>query len=141
MASVDCIIMGRKCIEKISSFGLSPEQWPYGDTRIIVLSNTRKEEPHNLKGKVETYSGDIPTLMSRPENEGHRHAYVDGGSTITHFLNLKLINELTITQAPILLGGGMPLFGKIDTPIRLNDAQAKSYSNDFIQIKYIVSYL
>ena len=28
IASVDCMIMGRKCMEKISSFNLTPEQWP-----------------------------------------------------------------------------------------------------------------
>ena len=40
IASVDCMVMGRKCMEKIVSFNLGPEQWPYGDIRIVVLSNT-----------------------------------------------------------------------------------------------------
>jgi dihydrofolate reductase len=141
MASVDCMIMGRKCMEKLSSFNLSPEQWPYGGTRIIVLSNTLKEEPRNLKGKLEMYSGEIPALISRLESEGYRHAYVDGGTTITCFINLKLINEMTITQAPVLLGDGISLFGKTNKHIKLEDAQAAVYPNDFIQIKYKVSYL
>jgi len=46
MSSVDCLIMGRNCMEVISSMNLTPEQWPYGDTRIIVLSSTIK--PKNL---------------------------------------------------------------------------------------------
>lgn len=141
IASVDCMIMGRKCMEKLSSFNLSPEQWPYGDIRIIVLSNTRKQEPRNLKGKVEMYSGEIPALISQLETEGYRYVYVDGGTTITYFLNLMLINEMTITKAPILLGEGIPLFGKTNNHIKLEDAQATSYPNDFIQIKYNVNYL
>ncbi|UWQ90911.1 hypothetical protein K3727_19545 [Rhodobacteraceae bacterium M382] len=40
MNTVDCMIMGRKCMEKISSFDLSPKQWPYGTMKVIVLSNT-----------------------------------------------------------------------------------------------------
>ena len=65
MGSVDCMIMGRKCMEKVSSFNLTPDQWPYGSTQIFTLSNTVKEAPANLKGKIEMYSGEIPALMSR----------------------------------------------------------------------------
>ena len=63
IASVDCMIMGRKCMEVISSFDLTPEQWPYGDTKIYVLSRSIEVPPENLRGKVEMYSGDIPKLI------------------------------------------------------------------------------
>ena len=141
ISSVDCMIMGRKCMEKISSFDLTPEQWPYGDTRVFVLSNTVKEAPENLQGRVEMYSGEIPALVSRLEEEGYNHAYIDGGTTITFFINLKLINEMTITLAPVILGTGKPLFGKIDKHIKLENAQAITYPNDFITVKYKVNYL
>ncbi|MCP4607923.1 MAG: dihydrofolate reductase [Planctomycetes bacterium] len=141
MASIDCMIMGRKCMETVSSFNLTPEQWPYGSTRIFVLSNTVKEAPDNLKGQVEMYSGEIPALMSRLESEGFQHAYIDGGTTITSFLNLGLINEMTVTRAPILLGEGIPLIGKTNKHIKLEDSQAAAYPNEFIQIKYRVNYL
>jgi len=140
MDSVDSMIMGRKCMEMISSFNLTPEQWPYGHTRIFVLSNTLKEAPDNLKDKVEMYSGEIPALMSQLEREGFQHVYIDGGTTITSFLNLELINEITITQIPIILGGGIPLIGKTNKHIKLEDSQATVYPNDFIQIKYNVNY-
>ena len=141
MSSVDCMIMGRKCMEKISSFNLTPEQWPYGDARIIVLSNTVNCPPDNLNEKVEIYSGEISALITKLENDDFHHAYIDGGTTITNFINLKLINEMTITRAPVLLGDGIPLFGKTGQPIKLEDAQATAYPNDFIQIKYRVNYL
>ena len=140
MAAIDCMIMGRKSMEKISSFNLTPEQWPYDDTRIIALSRTRKEPPDNLKNKVEIYNGDISALMAQLTAAGFQHAYIDGGATITAFLNLKLINEMTITQVPVLLGDGIPLFGKITQPIRLKKAEAVAFPNDFIQIKYQVNY-
>jgi dihydrofolate reductase len=134
------MIMGRKCMEKISSFNLTPEQWPYGNTRIIVLSHTVKEAPDNLKGKIEIYSGNIQTLIAQIENEGFSHAYIDGGATITSFINLQLINEMTITQAPVLLGEGKPLFGKIIKHIKLTGSHATAYPNDFIQMNYQVNY-
>ena len=141
MDSVDCMIMGRKCMEMISSMNLTPEQWPYGDMRIVVLSNTVKEPPENLRGKIEMYSGDIQDLIIKLESCGLKHAYIDGGSTITSFINLKLINEMTITKVPVLLGGGIPLFGKINKSVKLENAKASAFPNEFIQVKYSVNYL
>lgn len=141
MDTIDCMVMGRKCMEIISCMNLPPEQWPYGDIRIVVLSNTVKEPPKNLKDKVEMYSGDIQELVNILETDGFRHAYIDGGATITSFLNLKLINEMTITKAPVLLGDGIPLFGKVRIRIKLENSQVIAFPNDFIQVKYSVSYL
>lgn len=140
MASVDCMIMGRKCMEMISSMNLSEEQWPYGDTHIVVLSNTLDTPPENLKDKVSLYSGDIADLMTGLEAKGFSHAYVDGGTTITEFLNQGLINEMIITKAPVLIGEGIPLFGKLNHSIKLIEASAKSFRNDFIQVHYKVLY-
>ena len=140
MASVDCMVMGRKCMEVISSMNLTPEQWPYGDTRIIVLSNTLKEAPDNMKDKVEMYSGDLNELVAKLEREGFKHGYIDGGTTIQAFINLGLIDEMTITRAPILLGEGLPLFGKTAKDIKLEQTQATAFPNDFIQEKFVVNY-
>lgn len=138
MATVDCIIMGRKCMEVISSFNLSPEQWPYGTTRIIVLSRTVTTPPANLAGKVELYSGSIPELMHKLAYEGHKHAYIDGGATIQSFLRLELIDEMTITRIPVLLGEGIPLFGPTKADIQLESAAAIACPNDFVQLRYVV---
>ena len=139
MDSVDCMIMGRKCMEVISSMDLASDQWPYGDVRIVVLSNTVKEPPENLRGKIEMYSGDIQELITKLESSGFKHAYIDGGSTITSFINLKLINEMTITKAPNLLGEGIPLFGKINKSVKLENAKSSVFPNDCIQVKYSVN--
>lgn len=141
IASIDCMIMGRKCMEVISSFNLTPEQWPYGKTKIYVLSHSIKEPPKNLLGKVEMYSGEITSLISLLEKKGYKHAYIDGGKTITTFFNLQLINEVIITQAPIILGQGIPLFGEIENKVNLVNARAEVFPNDFIQISYDVNYV
>ena len=141
MHNIDCMIIGGKLMEVLSGFDLAPEQWPYGDTRIFALSNTIKEAPENLKEHVEIYSGSIPSLIAKLENEGYKHAYVDGGTTITSFLNLELIKEMTLTLAPVLLGSGIPLFGKLSKQIKLEDAQSTVFPNNFVELKYSVKYL
>lgn len=137
--SVDCIIMGRNTIEVISRMNLTAEEWPYGNLPVIVLSTTLKTIP-TLPGKVEIFSGEISRLITDLESRGLRHAYVDGGATITSFLNLKLIDEMTITRVPLLLGDGIPLFGRLTAPITLTNAEAVSFPNDFVQVKYRVQY-
>lgn len=139
--SVDCMIMGRKTMEVISSFNLPPEHWPYGNLKIIVLSNSVKVLPDNLKDKnMHLYSGDILELVQSLENEGFKSAYIDGGTTIQQFMQLQLITDLTISRAPILLGEGIPLFGKTEQPITLENAKADVFPNDFIQVRYDVRY-
>ena len=138
--SVDCMIMGRKCMEVISSFNLTPEQWPYGDIKIYALSNSMQEPPENLLGKVEMYSGDISKLINQLEAKGFKHAYIDGGATITSFINLQLINEMIITKAPVILGKGVPLFGEINNCIKLVNSEAIAFPNYFIQEKFSVNY-
>lgn len=140
MDSVDCMIIGRKCMEMISNMNLTPEQWFYGDMRIVVLSNTVTEVPDNLKGKVEMYSGEINSLVATLEKEGFKHAYIDGGKTIQSFINLQLIDEIIITKVPVLLGEGIPLFGKTFKDIKLEKAKACAFTNDFVQVKYSVNY-
>lgn len=140
MASVDCLIMGRATMETISAMNLTPEQWPYGEIRIIVLSKTLKKAPKNMADKIEMYSGEPLELVAKLESEGFQHAYIDGGKTIQAFLNLRLINEMTITLAPILLGEGIPLFSETTDEIKLEQAQAIAFANDFTQVKYRVNY-
>lgn len=136
VATVDCMIMGRKTMETISGFDLPPEQWPYGPLKIVVLSNTVTTPPDNLSEKVEMHSGDLPALLNRLEAEGHQSAYVDGGSAIQSFINLGLLDEIIITQMPVLIGEGRPLFGKTLRDVVLSDPRAVVCPNDYVQISY-----
>lgn len=138
--SVDCVVMGRKCIDSLLKMGVKPQNWIYGDLRVVVLSNTLKEVPEHLQGYIELYSGELKALVDKLESEGHKHAYIDGGQTIQSFIKDKLMTEMSITRAPILLGTGVPLFGSKTKGVELMEAEAKAFPNDFVQVKYTVKY-
>ena len=40
LGTVDCLVMGRHTLEKVASSNLSPEEWPYNDLPVYVLSKT-----------------------------------------------------------------------------------------------------
>jgi dihydrofolate reductase len=53
------------------------------------------------------------------EARGLRHAYVDGGIVVQQFLQAGLIQILTITRIPRLIGSGIPLFGALPQDVVL----------------------
>ena len=126
--------MGRKSFEKVLSF----PTWPYEGVSVIMLSSRDIEMPDDLRGKVTVDRGDPKEIVSRLESAGIMHLYIDGGSTIQRFLQSGLITDITVTQIPILLGNGIPLFGAIDVEIPLNHVETTSSSNGFVQSRYQV---
>ena len=128
------VVMGRRTFEKALSFG----KWPYDGTPVVVLSKRPLRIPPEFHGKVRTDAGPPPEIVSRLEAEGMRHLYVDGGRTLQGFLQARCIHELTITIIPVLLGGGIPLFGSIGVEVPLRLIGATPSENGFVQVRYQV---
>jgi dihydrofolate reductase len=63
--------------------------------------------------------------------------YVDGGFTIQSFMKADLIDELTITTAPVIIGGGIPLFGSLPADVTLS-LQAVEASGGYLSARYDV---
>jgi dihydrofolate reductase len=64
---------------------------------------------------------------------------VDGGELIQSFLRDALIDDLTITVIPILLGDGRPLFGPLPHEIGLQHVATRSWDFGFVQHEYRVA--
>ncbi len=136
MATIDTLIMGRSTFEKVLIFG----EWPYTAKRVVVLSSTLTREtiPQALQEAVEVHSGPIPALMDFLQGSGARSLYLDGGKVIQGFLRLGLLNEITITRIPVLIGSGIPLFGELERDIRLQHLKTTAYESGFVQSTYRV---
>jgi len=105
---------------------------------VVILSRASISIPSHLTGNVEWMSGSPVDVAQRLEASGTHRVYVDGGQTIQGFLKAGLINEMTITTIPILLGGGIPLFGPLERDISLQLVTTRAYPNGFMQTKYKV---
>ena len=53
------------------------------------------------------------------------------------FLTADLIDEMTITTIPVLLGTGIPLFSKLNTMLYFNCVESIRFANGTTQSKYV----
>ncbi|WP_281545254.1 dihydrofolate reductase family protein [Grimontia sp. SpTr1] len=109
MAGIDGLVMGRTTFETVLGFDCD---WPYTKP-VFVLSNTMNEIPDSHKDKAFLVSGSLSEILKSLNEQGFKNLYIDGGKTIQSFLSEDLIDELVITQIPVLLGGGSRLFGDL----------------------------
>lgn len=134
MDTVDVLVMGRNTYEMVLSTGL----WPYGSTRVVVLSSTLSQISDKMPKTVKLKSGPLTEIAKELMESGAKHLWVDGGKTIQGFLNPGLIQEIIITIIPVLIGKGLPLFGPIDKDLKLQHLETRSFANGFVQSKYKV---
>ncbi len=134
MATVDALVMGRNTFEQVLTF----DEWLYGSTPVVVLSRTLGALPPAAPASV-SLSREAPAdLVARLSAEGARRLYIDGGRTIQGFLAAGLIDDLTITVIPILLGAGKPLFGPLLADVHLAHVSTQVYDCGFVQHSYRV---
>ncbi len=132
MDSVDILVMGRITFEQVLTFG----QWPYGEKKVIVMSSRVLDIPSHLAKTVSTSSEPPKNLVHRMSDQGAKHIYVDGGVTIQRFHQAGLIDEMTITMIPVILGEGKSLFGSLNKDIPLTYVSSRAYDFGFVQLKY-----
>lgn len=130
--AVDVLVMGRNTYELVLTFNA----WPYTGKKVVVLSSGSPNIPGRLTESVEIMSGSPAAVAHRLSENGAQHLYVDGGKTIQGFLNAGLVDEMTLTRIPILIGEGIPLFGSLDRDVRFQHIETKSYASGFVQSKY-----
>ena len=134
IATVDALVIGRKTFETVLTFG----SWPYGNKPVFVLS-TRPLAPTPPGAMVERMSGAPADIVSQLAARGIGHIYVDGGITIQRFLEAGLIHRLIITRVPVLIGGGIPLFGAVPRDIPLKHVATRHYASGLVQSEYLVA--
>jgi dihydrofolate reductase len=125
--SIDTLIIGR------NTYGVaSTVSDPYPGKRIIVLSRTL----NSPKEGVEVYQGALDELVEKLHNEGTRHVWVDGGATISQFLASQLVDNMTISIIPIILGDGLPLFNVVGKEIPCRLIGSQNYQSGLVQLNY-----
>jgi len=135
METVDGLVMGRGSYQNVLTFGAWPYQKP-----VIVMSQslTPSDIPDVLRDRVRLSDRTPAQMMQQLEAEGWNRAYVDGGKIVQSFLNAGLIQDMTLTHVPILIGDGIPLFGRLTKDIDLKHVETRSFLSGLVSTKYRV---
>jgi dihydrofolate reductase len=137
MASVDCLVMGRNTFEKVLSFG---GDWPYGALKIVVLSRKGVVIPEALQNSVSQSNEDPTVLYGQLKQKGYQHLYIDGGQVIRSFLRAGLIDDITLTLIPVLLGEGISLWENAPVDYQFELQSHHFYEFGFMQYHYQIRY-
>lgn len=128
--TIDTVILGRRTYDKIVAMG---HEYPNTVKNLFVV--TRSERP--ATGKVTYYNGDLGELVNTLKIRDGKNIYCDGGAEIVHLLMMSdLIDELTVSVIPVLLGGGTALFKPGFTETGLELLNSRTYDTGLVQLHY-----
>lgn len=132
MERIDALIMGRRTFEVVSGF---EGDWPYAKP-VYVWSRTLKTIPESLRGKVQIVKGSVSEILDFIHGQGHMRLYIDGGKTIQSFMKEDQIDEMTLFTIPIILGGGVSLFGLLPEALKFSLVESKMHLGAITEHRY-----
>jgi dihydrofolate reductase len=136
LGTIDCYVMGSRTYETALAFEAKGFGWSYGDKPTFVL--TRRELPR-IRDTIEFYSGDLADFVNSRLRPRFRSIwFVGGGVVCAECLRLGLADEVLYSILPVLIGEGVPFFGKLDGDIALHLAETKAYRNGMVELRYEV---
>ena len=129
LRTVDALVMGRTTYETVAAF----DPWPYEGKRTLVLTH----RPLAARAGIETSGGPLADILEALGNEGVAHVYLDGGDVVRQALTADLIDRLTLSWVPVVLGKGMRLFDG-DLPTRCFKLEGTSqFPSGLAQARYV----
>lgn len=128
MATIDAVVLGRETYDAVRTF----DTWPFTGRRVIVLTNRALTPSFD----EETYAGALAPLMERLGRDGVRRVYLDGGATIRQGLDEGLVDDMTLSIVPVLLGIGRPLFTRGVPGSQWTLTGAAGHPTGLVQLRY-----
>ncbi len=130
--TVDTILIGRVTYDWIIEH--EKGNFPYKGKECYVFTRTKM-----MDNEYVTFISDdvVPFSKELKSRNGQSIWLVGGGNLLDTFLKEKLVDELIVTVAPVLLGKGIPLFGNnsFQTPLSLKSINR---INQFVELHYEV---
>ena len=130
---IDAVVMGRNTFETVCGFDM---EWPYKKP-VFVLSHSMNHIPEKYREHAELVQGSLKEVLKKIHAKGYFNLYIDGGKTIQSFLQEDLIDKMTITIIPFLLGGGIPLFGTLPERLEFECVDSKIYLGKVVQNRFV----
>lgn len=132
MDSIDALLMGKNTFETVAGFDV---EWPY-QKPVYVLSNSLEAIPEKFQNKAFLVKGALKEVINELNQKGHESIYIDGGKLIQSCLEEDLIDEMIITTIPVLIGGGIKLFGELSEHLEFELVSSQVFADHIVQNHY-----
>jgi dihydrofolate reductase len=133
MKRYDAFFFGRRSYEAALKMGSQPAK---GITNYVFSTTLEKAE-----GGFVLINGNIgEKVAALQRQEGKDIAVFGGASLLASLLNLKLVDELSISFIPVLLGKGKPMVDVLNKKVWLQFISSKRYGNGTLTVRYRVMY-
>jgi dihydrofolate reductase len=126
IAQIDAVVMGRKTYEVVVTF----EDWPFKNKEVWVLTKKEQQSKHGEK-----FSSSLESIIGKLKSEG-KSIYLDGGLAVSSAIETNLLDELTLSLIPVLLGNGTKLFKPFNSMKMVRLMSQKSFPSGLVQISY-----
>jgi len=136
--SIDALVLGRQTYEQVLGFDV---EWPYQGLATFVWSRTLTSDdiPAALADEmVEATALPPAALLDELTGRGLKSVWIDGGQTLQAFLAEGLVDIMTVTRIPILIGQGIPLFGALPSDVHLEHLDTQFFDSGVVQSSYAV---
>ncbi|HTN50769.1 MAG TPA: dihydrofolate reductase family protein [Anaeromyxobacter sp.] len=128
-ASIDTVVLGRKTYDVARAF----PAWPHAGKRAVVLTHAAAAPGRHGES---FFSGAPDALAALLEGLGARRVYADGGTVVSQLLEAGLLDELTLSLVPLLLGEGTRLFRTGPLSRRLALEGSRAFPSGLVQLRY-----
>jgi len=129
VGSVDAVAMGRRTWDHIAAI----EHLPYQDLPVFVFT---RRPPTATRAGVTFWECSPERAVAAWTEAGYHQVYIDGGEVVSSFLAAGLVDDLTLTVVPTLLGDGRPLFRSIQRSTALEFLGATTFDSGLVTLRY-----
>lgn len=133
MSTVDAVVMGRSTFDVLRGFDVP---WPFDERPVIVLTHRSLPSAPPVPSTVTAHAGPLRPLLQSLAASGVAHVYVDGGQVVRQALRDQLVDSLTLSVVPELLGQGRALFGAEVPRSHWQLIGSESWASGLVQLRY-----
>lgn len=129
----DAFFFGRKTYEKAAALFHTPTK---GITNYVFSTTLTEVEPNFV-----LVDNDVrEQVEALRRQEGKDIALYGGANLLANFLNWRLVDEITVSFIPVLLGAGKPMVDVLQQRVELEFQSSRRYANGTVMINYAVNY-
>jgi dihydrofolate reductase len=122
---VGAIVMGRTSFDKNEGEGGWGDAGPMGEIPCFVVTHNQPSASHPAVFTFIT-DGVVSAIEQAKDAAGDKIVSLFGATIMQQALPLGLVDEIRVHVIPVLLGGGTPLFGTLDSPVKLERTEARA---------------